>query len=99
VLCYSYDIAVAAQINVDQLVQYNPGLNCGALQSAQKLCVTPGDLPSTTLPPNSDGTCQTYKTVDGDNCASIGTKYGATAGQVSALSRSIPTDDLHCFAD
>ncbi|PPQ70716.1 hypothetical protein CVT24_000832 [Panaeolus cyanescens] len=40
------DIANAAKINVDQLVQYNPGLNCDELQVGQKLCITAGNLAS-----------------------------------------------------
>ncbi|KAJ3515636.1 hypothetical protein NLJ89_g1634 [Agrocybe chaxingu] len=77
-----WDISVAAQINLDQLLQFNPGLDCGALQIGQKLCVTAGDLPTTTPQPNPDGSCQTYKTVAGDYCALIGTQFGITAAQI-----------------
>ena len=38
-LMYSYDISVAAGINTDQLIQYNPGLNCALIQPGQK-CVS-----------------------------------------------------------
>ncbi|KAJ3505091.1 hypothetical protein NLJ89_g7596 [Agrocybe chaxingu] len=77
-----WDIAVAANINTDQLIQFNPGLDCGALQLGQKLCVTAGDLPSTAPQPNPDGSCKTYTTVSGDYCALIGTKFGITAAQI-----------------
>ncbi|KAF9464555.1 hypothetical protein BDZ94DRAFT_475398 [Collybia nuda] len=77
-----WDIAVGANINTDQLIQYNPGLDCGTIQIGQKLCVSPGDLPTTTPQPNPDGSCKTYKTIDGDHCAIIGTKFGITAAQI-----------------
>ncbi|KAF8074504.1 hypothetical protein FPV67DRAFT_584653 [Lyophyllum atratum] len=77
-----YDIAVAAGINTDQLIQYNPGLNCALIQPGQKLCVTVGDLPSTAPQPNPDGSCATYTTKEGDYCALIGTNFGITAAQI-----------------
>lgn len=77
-----WDIATAALISVDQLVQYNPGLDCSALQLGAKLCVSSGDLPSTGPEPNPDGSCATYTVVDGDYCALIGTKLGITVAQI-----------------
>jgi hypothetical protein len=50
----------AALINVDQLKQYNPGLDCNFLALNQTLCVTPGKIPSSGPPPNDDGSCVTY---------------------------------------
>ncbi|KAF5371971.1 hypothetical protein D9615_008102 [Tricholomella constricta] len=77
-----WDIAVAAGINIDQLNQYNPGLDCAAIQPGQKLCITVGDLPSTAPSPNPDGSCAQYTTVAGDYCALIGTTFGITAAQI-----------------
>ncbi|KAJ7247043.1 hypothetical protein C8J57DRAFT_1523257 [Mycena rebaudengoi] len=65
-----WDIAAATLINVDQLKQYNPGLDCNFLALNQTLCVTPGKLPSSGPPPNDDGSCVTY-TVNGDFCDTI----------------------------
>ncbi|KAK1225534.1 hypothetical protein PQX77_011524 [Marasmius sp. AFHP31] len=77
-----WDIATAAMISVDQLIQYNPKMSCTALQLGQKLCVTAGDLPSTGPKPNPDGSCATYTIVKDDYCALIGSKNGITAAQV-----------------
>ncbi|KAF5372023.1 hypothetical protein D9615_008091 [Tricholomella constricta] len=77
-----WDIAVAAGINTDQLIQYNPGLDCAAIQPGQILCITVGDLPSTAPSPNPDGSCAQYTTVAGDYCALIGTTFGITAAQI-----------------
>ncbi|KAJ8078102.1 hypothetical protein PM082_000308 [Marasmius tenuissimus] len=102
-----WDIATAAMISVDQLNQYNPGLDCGALQLGQKLCVSAGDLPSTGPKPNPDGSCATYTVIKDDTCAIIGSKNGITAAQIeqfnvnaALVSKSIkssvsPPEPLH----
>ncbi|KAJ3573175.1 hypothetical protein NP233_g2592 [Leucocoprinus birnbaumii] len=77
-----WDIATAALISVDQLVQYNPDLDCGALQLGAKLCVSAGNLPSSGPSPNPDGSCKTYTVADGDFCAAIGSKLGITVAQI-----------------
>lgn len=52
---YSWDIYTHAGITVEQFNQYNPGLNCNVLQIGQRVCISPGTLPSNAPSPNPVG--------------------------------------------
>ncbi|KAK2760814.1 hypothetical protein FQN54_002052 [Arachnomyces sp. PD_36] len=49
---------------------------CSTLAPGQPVCCSKGELPDLTPKPNPDGSCATYKTVDGDNCAKLAATNG-----------------------
>ncbi|ORZ29756.1 hypothetical protein BCR44DRAFT_58823, partial [Catenaria anguillulae PL171] len=68
-----------AKLDVAQLPQLNPGLDCGKLQVGQRMCVTYGRLPPPPVPDgNQDGTCKEYKIVGGDECWNLNDKCKLT---------------------
>ncbi|KAF9048363.1 glycoside hydrolase [Hymenopellis radicata] len=76
--CFS--IAQAAGITTDQLLSFNPGLDCSALALGQKLCITAGTLPGQPQQ-NPDGSTQ-YTTVPNDSCSAIGVKFSITVADL-----------------
>ncbi|KAJ7918372.1 hypothetical protein B0H13DRAFT_290146 [Mycena leptocephala] len=77
--CFS--IAQAAGITTDQLLSFNPGLDCSVLALGQKLCISSGTLPGQPQQ-NPDGSCATYTTVPNDSCSAIGVKLSITVANI-----------------
>ncbi|KAJ7241098.1 glycoside hydrolase superfamily [Mycena rebaudengoi] len=77
--CFS--IAQAAKITTDQLLAFNPGLNCNSLAIGQKLCITTGTLPGQPHQ-NPDGSCATYTAVAGDSCSTIAAKFSVLIADI-----------------
>lgn len=59
-----------------ELEDYNKEELCSTLVPGQIVCCSEGDLPDLTPKKGEDGVCFTHLVVDGDNCASLGAKYG-----------------------
>lgn len=82
--------AVAARCGISQtdLTKYNTRTNfCNTLTVGEVVCCSSGTLPSTSPPPNSDGTCQTRKIESGDSCGALASKCGITAAQFTAFNK------------
>lgn len=51
-----WNIALRSGLTLDQLLSYNPGLNCYALQIGQQICLSKGSSPSPSPDPNPEPT-------------------------------------------
>ncbi|KAF7361010.1 hypothetical protein MSAN_01131200 [Mycena sanguinolenta] len=79
-----YAIATANGLTVDQLLSYNPSIDCTDLAIDQVLCLGPGG------DGGDGGTCtQTYTVESGDTCSTIAADVGLTVSQLEALNPSI----------
>ncbi|CAL5228206.1 g11293 [Coccomyxa viridis] len=79
--CYS--IYTAAGITADEFAQLNPGINCGALQVGQTVCI------------KAAPTCTKQVTVkNGDTCYSIWTAAGLTEAEFTALNPGVDCTKL-----
>lgn len=77
--------------------QYNSFVTCTDIWAGTPLCIPPGGNPpsSTTSSAPPAPTCvSTYKSVAGDTCASIGTKYGLTGNQILAANTFLNCNDI-----
>src|ERR1700733_11594195 len=79
---YCHDLAVRCKISDADFFKYNPNIksDCSNLSAGSKVCCNAGGLAP---PPNSDGSCATYKVNQGDNCGAIGGQYGLTIDQIN----------------
>ncbi|THV08142.1 glycoside hydrolase/deacetylase [Dendrothele bispora CBS 962.96] len=101
-------IAQTKGVTVEQLQAANSGVNCDTLMVNDVLNIpcTGSTTPATTVATSTTtstgsqttttGTCtpQTYTSVSGDTCASIGQKYGLTADQIFAANNFLNCNDI-----
>ncbi|KAK7041727.1 hypothetical protein VNI00_009016 [Paramarasmius palmivorus] len=83
-----FDIYTRAGITAAQFSSYNPGLDCSKLQIGQKVCVSPGSLPSNAPGPSPNGTCFEYFVQPNDNCFGIATKFTITVDQIEEWNKN-----------
>ncbi|KAJ7879366.1 glycoside hydrolase superfamily [Mycena leptocephala] len=74
-------IRIAAKITLAQLMSFNPGLNCAALQLGQKLCVSSGTIPGQPQK-NPDGSCSVYTIISGDSCSALASRFSITIANI-----------------
>ncbi|KAF9461746.1 hypothetical protein BDZ94DRAFT_1299088 [Collybia nuda] len=80
-----FDIYTNAGLTAAQFSANNPGLNCSLLQNGQKVCISPGTLPSESPIPSQNGTCAEYVVVPQDSCSAIGLKFHITVAQIESF--------------
>jgi peptidoglycan/xylan/chitin deacetylase (PgdA/CDA1 family)/LysM repeat protein len=80
-----------------QISAANSFVNCNDIWVGTNLCIPPGGTgpTSTTSSTPPAPTCvSTYTSVAGDNCASIGTKFGLTGNQILAANTFLNCNDI-----
>ncbi|KAK7041732.1 hypothetical protein VNI00_009021 [Paramarasmius palmivorus] len=83
-----FDIYTRAGITAAQFASYNPGLDCSVLQIGQKVCISPGSLPSNAPGPSPNGTCFEYFVQPNDSCFAIATKFSITVDQIEEWNKN-----------
>lgn len=87
-----WDIAGKYGISLDSLQTLNPGLNCGALQIGQRICVAGGSSGGSN---GGSGSCASQHTVtSGQYCYLIASNYGLTLDSFIALNPGINCNNL-----
>ncbi|KAK4098179.1 glycoside hydrolase family 18 protein [Parathielavia hyrcaniae] len=72
-------LASRCGISGHDFMTYNPGSSvCSTLMLMQHVCCSSGDLPDFRPKPNADGSCYSYETLSGDNCAALAAAHSLT---------------------
>lgn len=88
---FCWNIAKVNKISVDQLRSINPGLNCGALQIGQVICVsqvrksTGRVTPTKSVHTSKAESCRLAIVKPGDTCWSIGSQSDITITELQEL--------------
>lgn len=79
-------VADRCKISNNDLINYNPRPNlCRTLAADEKVCCSPGTLPSSLGPGKPDGTCETRRVERGDGCGSLASKCGISPRDFMAV--------------
>lgn len=82
-------------LTANQIHEANTFLNCDDIWTWTPICIPGGGVTPTSTSPPPSGTCaSTYTSVSGDTCATIGAKYGLTAGQIHEANSFLNCDDI-----
>ncbi|PVG02513.1 glycoside hydrolase/deacetylase [Serendipita vermifera] len=81
-----------------QIFNANTFLNCNDVWVGTSICIPPGGTPptssTTSSTPPQPSCVSTYRSVSGDTCNSIGTKYGLTGTQIYNANTFLNCNDI-----
>ncbi|BAE60282.1 unnamed protein product [Aspergillus oryzae RIB40] len=81
-------LASRCGISGNDLSKYNPQKNlCSTLKPKQYVCCNAGTLPDFRPRPQPDGTCNTYKVSDNDNCSDVADAHYLTQQDIEDFNK------------
>ncbi|KAE8327990.1 hypothetical protein BDV39DRAFT_214550 [Aspergillus sergii] len=82
-------LASRCGISGNDLSKYNPQKNlCSTLKPKQHVCCNAGTLPDFRPRPQPDGTCNTYKVSDNDNCSDVADAHYLTQQEIEDFNKN-----------